>query len=123
MMGGDLLVLASKYVALAAEIEDVRRAMLACLTNGAGANPVPPTPAKRPGVKGPSPNHPNIQAAAKAEKAIIDLLRATPGLKTTELAKTTNAKINTTTERLKRLKARHLVTPAEGGGWQASASA
>ncbi len=33
---GDLLALTEKYVALTGEIEDVRRAMLAALTNGAG---------------------------------------------------------------------------------------
>ena len=39
MMSGDLRVLAEKYVALTGEIEDVRRAMLACLTNGGGELP------------------------------------------------------------------------------------
>ena len=74
-MSGDLLVLASKYVALTGEIDDVRRQMLACLTNGAGANPVRPTPAKRPGAKGPQPSNPKAIEAAKAEEAIVDLLR------------------------------------------------
>jgi hypothetical protein len=115
----DLLILASKYVALTGEIEDVRRAMLACLTNGAGANPVPPTPAKRPGAKGPQPSHPNAIAAQEAERKIVELLQATPGLKTSQLAKATSSKTNTTTERLRRLKARNLIMPAEGGGWAA----
>jgi hypothetical protein len=121
MMGGDLLVLASKYVALAAEIEDVRRAMLACLTNGAGANPVPPTPAKRPGVNGPKPSHPNAVAAAKAEEAIIELLREQPGLKSTQIAKETKSKASTVTKRLKRLKARGQVAGGGDDGWQAVA--
>jgi hypothetical protein len=41
-MSGDLRALADKYVALNGEIDDVRREMFACLTNGGGANPVRP---------------------------------------------------------------------------------
>jgi hypothetical protein len=39
-MSGDLRALAEKYVAHDGEIDDVRREMLACLTNGGRANPV-----------------------------------------------------------------------------------
>ena len=45
----DLLALAERFVALSAEIEDVRRAMLARLTNGAGETsegPFRPSPVK-----------------------------------------------------------------------------
>jgi hypothetical protein len=120
MIGGDLRVLAEKYVVLTGEIEDVRRAMLACLANGAEPKENP-TRAKRPGAKG--PQHPNAIAAQQAEMKIVELLRETPGLKSAQIAKATGAKANTVTERLKRLKARHLITPAEGGGWTAAASA
>ena len=42
---------------------------------------------------------------------------ASPGMGTAAIAKATSSKTNTTTERLRRLKARNLITPAEGGGW------
>jgi hypothetical protein len=42
---------------------------------------------------------------------------------TAAIAKATSSKTNTTTERLRRLKARHLVTSAEGGGWAAASPA
>jgi hypothetical protein len=83
-MSGDLRVLAEKYVTLTGEIEDVRRAMLACLTNGAGDTPDAPfaQPARSPG----GSQHPNAIAAKEAEAQIIGLLRATPGLRTVEIA-------------------------------------
>jgi hypothetical protein len=120
-MAGDLLVLAEKYVALTGEIEDVRRAMLSCLTNGAGEIPLRPRPParRRPGG---SQQHPNAAAAAAAERKTIELLRSSPGLGTAAIAKATGAKVNTTSERLKRLQARGQVARADGGGWSAAAS-
>jgi hypothetical protein len=123
MMSGDLLVLASKYVALTGEIDDVRRQMLACLTNGAGANPVRPTPAKRPGAKGPQPSNPKAIEAAKAEEAIVDLLRTKPGLKISELIKSSGAKKSTVAERLRRLKTRGQIASDGAGGWTAASPA
>jgi hypothetical protein len=40
-------------------------------------------------------------------------------MKVNEIAKLTASKTSTASERLRRLRARHLVAPAEGGGWQA----
>lgn len=123
MMSGDLLALASRYIALTGEIEDVRRAMLACLANGAEP-PVRPTSAQRPGAKkGPQPSHPKAAEAAKAEKAIIELLRASPGLKTSELAKSSGAKKSTVAERLRRLKSRGQIASDGAGGWTAASPA
>ncbi len=50
-MSDNLVQLAEKYIRLTGEIEDVRRGMLACLANGAGAGdaPRPPQPARAPG--------------------------------------------------------------------------
>ena len=42
-MSGDLRALAERYVTLTGEVEAVRRAMLACLTNGAGEHPIRPS--------------------------------------------------------------------------------
>jgi hypothetical protein len=120
MMGGDLRVLAEKYVALSGEIEDVRRAMLGCLTNGAGDAAVTPRPIQTARASG-GKQHPNAIAAQQAEAKIVELLRETPGLKSAQIAKETRAKVNTTIERLKRLKARGQVQGGGDDGWQAVA--
>jgi hypothetical protein len=57
--------------------------------------------------------------AEEAGRKIISLLQATPGMRTTQIAKATNAKTNTTTERLKRLQARGSVQSDGEGGWSA----
>jgi hypothetical protein len=116
-MSGDLRALAEKYVALNGESDDVRREVLACLTNGGGAKPVRPTSAPRRGE--PASQHPNAAKAAKIDEKVIDLLKATPGMKVSELAKATSSKTSTTSERLRRMRARQLVAPVDGGGWQA----
>jgi hypothetical protein len=46
--------------------------------------------------------------AAEAEARIMVLLGSSPGMKSTELAKATDAKVNTTIERLKRMKVKGL---------------
>ena len=119
-MSGDLRALAEKYVTLTEEIDDVRRDMLACLTNGTGANPVRPTSAPRRGE--PASQHPNAAKAAKVDQQVLDLLKATPGMKVSELAKLTASKTSATSERLRRMRARQLVAPVDGGGWQAVAA-
>jgi hypothetical protein len=117
-MSGDLLALASKYVSLTGEIEDVRRAMLACLTNGAADTA--PTPRPMPARPTKPGGHPNAAAAQEAEAKIIELLRATPGIGTAALARATGAKVNTTAERLKRMKAKGLTVGGGADGWTAS---
>jgi hypothetical protein len=115
-MSGDLLALASKYVSLTGEIEDVRRAMLACLTNGAADAARTPRPMQarpKPG------SHPNALKAAEAEAKMIELLRASPGMRTTAIAQATGAKKSTVTERLRRLQARGQVERGEEGDWTA----
>jgi hypothetical protein len=120
MMSGDLRVLAEKYVALTGEIEDVRRAMLACLTNGGGEPPK--IPFSRPARQASGGRHPKAVEAAKAEEAIVDLLRTKPGLKTSELAKSSGAKKSTVAERLRRLRARGQVTGGGDSGWTAASA-
>ena len=121
-MSGDLLALGAKYVALTEEIEDVRRAMLACLTNGAGEHPTrPPQPARR-GSGGSQPNHPKAILAAQAEEKIIELLRSTPGLGMTQIAKETGSKTNPVVQRLQRLRDRGVIERLDGSGWTVSAA-
>ena len=105
-MSGDLLALAAKYVALTEEIEDVRRAMLACLANGAGEQPAHPPQAGRPGGTGSQPNHPNALKAQEAEAQIVELLRSTPGLGPSQIARETGSKVNTVSQRLARLQSK-----------------
>ena len=61
--------------------------------------------------------------AQQAELQIIELIKTTPGLKT-EIAKETGSKVNTTTQRLARMRERGLITRGDGGsGWAAAAPA
>ena len=105
---------------LSGELEATREAMKRLLMNGAGdvAPTQRPTQARlsKPGEL----KHPNAIAAQKAEAKIIELLETSPGLKISEIAKATSSKTTTTTERLKRLRAKGLATN-DGGEWRASA--
>jgi hypothetical protein len=56
---------------------------------------------------------------AQIDEKIIGLLKDRPGMKVGELAKATSSKTSTTSERLRRIRARHLVAPVDGGGWSA----
>ena len=113
MMAGDLRALAEKYVALSAEIEDLRCAMLTALTNCAGDAPRPIRPAWQ-SSGGP---HPKAIATTQAEDQILGLLKQQPGMRTTELVKATGAKGPTVTERLRRMKQRGAVQrDAANGG-------
>jgi DNA-binding MarR family transcriptional regulator len=79
--------------------------------------------AQRRGEKASQPSHPNAILAQEAEAKIIELIRATPGLKTTEIANEMDAKVNTTTQRLQRLRDRGVIERLDGreGGWQTAA--
>jgi hypothetical protein len=119
MSATELLGLAKRLVALDEETVEVRRAMLAALSNGADPTQRPTqAPARsKPGPKGAS--HPNRVKAQAAEHQIVALLKDKPGMGTAALAEATSSKANTTTERLRRLKDRGLVAPAEDGGYRA----
>ena len=119
IMSADLLALAAKYVALTEEIEDVRRAMLACLTNGAGEHPARPTqPARSAG----GSKHPNAAKAEEIESQILEMLRTRP-MRMAEIAAETGARQTTTAERLRRMRGKGLVERQHGarpcGGRQA----
>lgn len=128
-MSGDLRALAAEYVALQDKVEAVRRSMLACLTNGAGDHPVRPTrPARALGGKAAQaqgqelqsqPNH--IEAAKLAEEKILELLKAGP-LRMAEISSQMSARQSTTSERLRRMRDRHLIA-RDGEGWAIVASA
>jgi hypothetical protein len=130
----DLKALAEKFVTLTVELEATRRQMLAALRNGAGGEPTKlnfTRPARSPsGGKKSKPskpslkssaqsNHPNAIRSAKVDQEIVAMLRATPGLKTMEIAKATGSKTSTTVERLKRLMARGMAQRLGDGGYSA----
>jgi hypothetical protein len=129
-MSGDLRTLAEKYVTLTEEIDDVRRDMLACLTNGAGANPVRPTPPVRspPGGKSnrsraqAQAHHPNAVKSQEIDEKVLTLLRSKGPMKTVEIAAAISSKMSTCSERLRRLRSRQLVIPAEDRGWVSAPS-
>ena len=70
-----------------------------------------------------APRHPAAIQAAEAEARIAELVRDRPGLRTSEIAKETSAKVNTTVERLKRMTAKGLIERQDASaGWRASAT-
>lgn len=135
-MAEDLRTLAAKYVSLTEEIEATRRAMLTALTNGAGeiANS-PFAKAERPGGKRSQPmrakakatpqatgrKHPNAIAAQAEEARLLDLLKATPGMRPVEIAKAMAARPNTTVQRLERMQERGQVQRNDHGAYSVSA--
>ena len=120
-MSGNLVELAQRFVRLSGELDLTRDAMKRLLLNGAGPNENP-TPAKRPGAKGPQSSHPKALRAAEVEETILELLRSSPGLRTAAIAKATAAQRSTTDERLKRLQAKGLIERDDASaGWRAPA--
>ena len=110
----DLRTLAEQYVALTGQIEAVRRAMLACLSNGAAA-PRPFSGAVRRGPTG--------RATAEAERRIVELLGNQPDLGTGAVAKATGANLQTTADRLKRLRKAGKVAGGGSLGWRVATAA
>jgi hypothetical protein len=127
MMGKDLVELAQRLVELDRETAEVRRRMLALLSNGADTSPAhPPRPARRSGgtakpPKAKSPSRDEVMAkSAAADEAALVLIRSQPGVKTGEIATATQAKGTTMAERLRRLKEKGLVAGGGSEGWTAA---
>jgi hypothetical protein len=120
-MSAQLVALAQRLVDLDNEASGVRAAMLKLLSNGhdaaaAEAKPGPTQPGHKPGVP-PQTNKQRLETAARAETQIIELLKAQP-MGPAELARMTGARRGTVDDRLRRLKAKGLVTRGEDG-WAA----
>jgi hypothetical protein len=115
----DLVELARRFVSLSDELESVRGEIKHAVLNGGGSAAITPrpTPARKAG--GSKSSHPHIKAAAQAEARILELIRDQP-LKTSEIAKATGAKVNTVTERMKRLRDKGMAVSGDSG-WRASA--
>jgi hypothetical protein len=113
-----LVELARRYVSLSDELESVREQIKREVLNGAGEIPQAPfVRAERPGAKG--PQHPSALKAAAAEAKMLDLIRASPGMGTTALAKAAGSKTSTTIERLRRMRERGEVVGGGADGWTA----
>ena len=120
MSGEGLVELARKFVALSDQLEAVRGQIARAVANGAAGEASHPTqPARSSG--GTQSKHPAAIKAAEAERAIIELLKATPGMGTTEIARATDSKTPTTVERLRRLQAKGVIERDASAGWAASA--
>ena len=107
----------SVWVALNDQLEAVRGEIARAVANGATGEAARPTQAR----SKPGGLHPNTLKAAEAEALIIERLKEQPGMGTAELARATDSKVNTTTERLKRMKAKGLIErDTASAGWAAS---
>ena len=130
-MAEGLVDLARRYVALSDELETVRGEIRRVMLNGAGApepgvkaKPNPTRPARSSGGSKPTKSarmHPNAKAAAEAEAEIIALLRTTPGMRPSEIAKQMAARPNTTVQRLERMRERGEVQRDDHGAYAALA--
>jgi hypothetical protein len=109
----DLRALAETYVVLTGQIEEVRRAMLACLSNGAAPNPIRPARVS----SGSQAVH--ALATKEAESEIVALLRSQPKLTTSAITKATKSKQSTVSERLRRLRERGEISGGGADGWVA----
>jgi hypothetical protein len=123
----DLVALAREYVTLSDQLETVRAKIKLAVLNG-GAGPPEKTPpgdgkgnfpqprvrAKRARSKTP---HPNAKLAAEAEGRILEVIRSQPGIRTAEIARAMDAKVNTTTQRLGRMLTRSVVVKSDQGGY------
>ena len=120
-MGENLIQLAERFIALNGEIELVHAAMKRLLLNGGDDKPKAPFVPPARALGGSQPQ--KMIAAQAAEDRIVELLRASPGLKTGQIAERTASKTNTAVERLKRLRAKGRVTRGDGreDGWSAAA--
>jgi hypothetical protein len=129
-----LIALATRYVALAAELETVRNAMRAALANGA-EEPSRPFPApvdrpprpiaapggrQNPGAKPGAALSPQAAQAQAREAELIELLKANPRASQHELARTMGSSQATISGRLFRLRRAGRIAHGEHG-WTISA--
>ena len=111
-----LVELAQRYVSLSAELEETRNAMRAALMNGSDRNP---TKAGSSGPPNKGTDRERVLAQSKeADERVLALLREKP-MRPSEIVRATQGKLSTTRERLRRLRKRGVVEPAEDG-WRLS---
>jgi predicted transcriptional regulator len=104
----DLVNLARRFVELSDELERVRSEIKRCVMNGSGDEP-------------PHPTQRSLRDRARAaDEQVVELLREKP-MRASEIVAAMNAKTSTISERLRRLKQKGLIEPAESG-WQATAA-
>lgn len=109
MSDAGLVDLAERFVRLTGELKDTRNAMRRLLLNGSGEKPdLPFHPAVRPRPGG----------TGAGTKEILRLLAKEPNLGTTAIARAMNAKVDTTTSRLKRLRLRGEIEGGGASGWR-----
>jgi DNA-binding transcriptional ArsR family regulator len=138
----DLVDLATRFVALSAELDTIRAGMKRLLLNGGGGVEPPglerPTLARRLGEKKKpqaanvkrrdakeqlQPQHPNALKAKAAETQIFELLRAeTDGMKTIDVARATGMPPTSVQNRLSRLQRAGLIERSADERWSAASA-
>lgn len=101
---------ARRFVELSEELETVRGEIKRAVLNGVDPHPFRSAVRPRPGGTG------------AGTKEILRLLAKEPNLGTTAIARAMNAKVDTTTSRLKRLRARGAIEGGGASGWRVTAS-
>lgn len=123
-----LVALAERFICLSSEIEGVRRAMLACLSNGIGTDAAG-APGQAASANGRDPHQPpprqakvsrpaSAFAAKTAEQRLLTALREHPGASVNALAKAAGANRSSTGERLRALASRGAVEKDPAGRWR-----
>ena len=125
----DLVELARRYVSLSDQLESVRGEIAKAVLNGSGGEPARPTQPARRALGGKvqsqeSPSKPNHLEAAKGSRGgdSHSTGRGSGRKKWPRLATEMHSKQSTMSERLRRLKERHLIERS-GEGWAVVASA
>jgi hypothetical protein len=112
-----LTELARKFVDLSDQLEAVRVEIKRCVLNGGDPMPNHP-PRARASTKAAGRK---AKQSAKAEAAIVTLISETP-MRTSQIARATSARVNTVSERMRRLCQRGAVRRGEDGLWAAAAA-
>jgi hypothetical protein len=130
----DLIELAKQYVSVSTQLAGIRNAMRIALSNGvSGGDPIdenPPEPSADPGGKPKrtkKAHHPTkvksrvevMAASAALDEACLVLLKDKP-MKSSEVARTTKAKLSSVGARLHRLRERGLIARDDAGLWSAA---
>jgi hypothetical protein len=118
-----LVALAKEYVAVAAQLAEVRDQIRRCVLNGADHEPANPT---RPPVKvgGKTKARPaksrsraeTMEASAALDATVMTLIKD-KAMKSSDIARAAKARLSSTSARLHRLHAKGLIARGDGGAW------
>ena len=119
MSGEGLVELARRYVACSDELEALRGEIRKAVLNGVGGEDRA-APFTRPARVLSGVQRANLVGAQAAEARIVELLKERPSLKTGAIAAATGSNVQTTADRLKRLRKRGAIGGGGVDGWTAA---